>query len=54
MLRRPHPCNRYQDYELETNPDIYEYLKREFEREEEYWWEIRRKNDEMLYGKEDW
>ena len=23
-------------------------------REERYWWEISRMNDEMLYGKEDW
>lgn len=54
MRRRPHPCNRYQNYELETNQDAYEYLKRQYEREEKYWWEISRMNDEMLYGKEDW
>jgi hypothetical protein len=54
MRRWPHPCNRYQDYERETNPDVYEYKKRQFEREERYWWGISRMNDEMLYGKEDW
>jgi len=54
MRRGAHPCNRYQDYERETNPDVYEYKKRQFEREERYWWEISRMNDEMLYGNEDW
>ncbi len=54
MRKRPHPCNRYQDYERETNLDEYEYKKRRFEEEERYWWEISRMNDEMLYGKEDW
>ena len=53
MRRRPHPCNRYQDYELETNKDAYEYEKRQFEREERYWWGISRENDRMLYGEED-
>jgi len=54
MRRVPHPCNRYQDYELETNQNAYEYEKRQYEGEERYWWEISRMNDEMLYGKEDW
>lgn len=34
--------NRYQDYELETTQDAYEYEKRHYEREEAYRENIRR------------
>ena len=47
---RPSPFNRYQDYEVETNNDAYEYMKRNYEKEESYRRSIREELDRDYFN----
>jgi hypothetical protein len=48
-----HKLNRYQNYEIETNNDAYEYEKRQCEREEIYWRNLDREIDREYFGDRD-
>lgn len=45
-----HPLNRYRDYK---DDDLYEYGRRQYNREEEYWRSIDREIERDYFGNED-
>jgi len=46
----PHPLNRYQNWQEETNPSMRNYEREQYEIEEAYWAEIDRELGQDYFG----